>query len=267
MSNSKTITGICKLCLMHKRLERSHLLPEGVYLRLRNPKGPLVHPIVVTRKIQMATSRQVRDNLLCRQCEMRFDQLGENYALRQMNNRGDFPLLERLRVSPHISFTLNEGTYSGPKIGLETERFAYFALSVVWRSAVHTWQSPAGHLIYSAQLGSYQEPIRKYLFGTGPFPPDVTVIVTAATDARSQNIAYEPTPVLGTPNTGDAFLTCGIHFLLYLGKTNPPSLREACCFSSSRQMVFSRDLGERSQHGYNVLAATARTVGVLQNDS
>ncbi len=123
--------GICKLCLKRRALQRSHLLPEGVYLRLRNPKGPVIDPIVVTAKITMSTSKQVRDFLLCRRCEQRFDQNGEDYVLRQMNNRGKFKFLERLRVSPHPDFTLNEGTYSGSSIGLETEKLAYFALSVV----------------------------------------------------------------------------------------------------------------------------------------
>lgn len=239
-----------------------------MFLRLRNPKGRIKHPVIVTAKVAMSTSKQVRDYLLCRQCEKKFDQNGENYVLRQMNNLGTFRLLDRLRVSPKIDFSLTEGIYSGTAVGLDMEKFAYFALSIVWRTEVHTWHSVAsGHTVHSANLDVYQEPIRKYLLEESPFPANVTVLVTAATDVRSQNSAYEPTPVLGVPNTGFAFLTCGIHFLVFLGKTYPTALLDMCCFSSARQLIFSRDIDERTQHAYSVLAATTREVGILSRDS
>ena len=115
----------------------------------------------------------------------------------------------------------------------------------------------------SVALGIYQEPIRKYLLGSSAFPSDVVVLVTACTDRESQGIAYAPTPRLGTPNTAIAFLTCGIHFTVFLGPTNPASIREMCCFSSSRKMVFMRDIRHTSLHAYSKLAATSKEVGVM----
>jgi hypothetical protein len=224
--------------------------------------GPVNNPVLITAEVTMSTSKQVRDYLLCRRCEQRLNRLGENYVLRQMQHLGRFPLLERLRVSPALDFSLKEGIYSGAAIGLDTEKLAYFALSVVWRSAVHTWPAPNGHTV-SAELGSYQEPIRKYLDGESSFPADVTVLVTACTDRESQNIAYNPTRVLGTPNTAVAFLACGIHFIVFLGAPFPPAIRDMCCFSSPKQLVFSRNVKQNSLHAYSVLAATSKAVGVM----
>jgi hypothetical protein len=230
---------------------------------LRNPGGSVSNPVLVTAKVTMSTSKQVRDYLLCRLCEQRLNRLGENYVLRQMQHIGKFPLLDRLRVSPAIDFSIKEGIYAGAAVGLDIEKLAYFALSVVWRSAVHTWHSPDGHAIHSANLGAYQEPIRKYLIGKGPFPKDVTVLVTACTDSESQNSAYEPTSVLGTPNTAVAFLACGIHFTIFFGATFPPAIRNMCCFSSRQQLVFSRNIKHTTLHAYSVLAATTKEVGVM----
>jgi hypothetical protein len=180
-----------------------------------------------------------------------------------MQHFGKFPLLDRLLVSPAIDFSLKEGIYSGAAVGLDTEKLAYFALSVVWRSAVHTWRAPDRHVIHLANLGTYQEPIRKYLIGESSFPADVTVLVTACTDRESQNSAYDPTPVLVTPNTAVAFLACGIHFTVFLGATFPPAIRNMCCFSSRQQLVFSRNIKHTTLHAYSVLAATTKAVGVM----
>jgi hypothetical protein len=255
--------GNCALCLEWSDLQLSHFVSKGAYKRLRNAAGKIKDPIVVTAKFSVATSKQMVDFLLCSKCEIRFNRLGENYTLAQMNYRGNFPLLDRLRVSPSIDFTLREGIYSGPAIGIDTEKLAYFALSVAWRSAVHTWTGPKGHVPRAVNLGAHQEPIRKYLLGKAGFPVDVRVLVTACTDTHSQNVFYTPTPQLGTPNTAIAFLICGIHFSVFLGPTQPAATQELCCFSSSRQLVFSRDIRMTTLRAYAALAATTREIGAL----
>ena len=259
----KTKIGRCALCLKVRSLALSHFMPQGVYRRLRNPAGPVKDPVLVTAKVSMSTSTQVRDFLLCRECEKRFDRLGEDYVLRQMRHRGGFPLLERMRVSPMIDFSLREGIYSGPAIGIDTEKLAYFALSVIWRSTVHSWRFPDGHAVASISLRQFQEPVRRYLLGESEFPPGVAVLVTACTDRESQNVAYDPTPVRGIPNRAVAFLACGIHFTMFLGPTVPASIGEMCCFSSRRRLVFSRDIKHTTFHAYSALAATSKEVGKM----
>lgn len=59
-----------------------------------------------------------------------------------------------------------------PAIRVDT--LVYFALSVFWRAAVHTWKTPGGDV--KIELGPYEEAIRLYLLDKSKFP--VNVIVT-----------------------------------------------------------------------------------------
>ena len=56
---------------------------------------------------------------------------------------------------------------SGERIGIDADKVAYYALSVVWRAAVHRWKT-IGQQTTSVVLGSEEENIRKYLIGGGP---------------------------------------------------------------------------------------------------
>jgi len=254
--------GSCALCLNFRPLELSHFLPQGVSKRLRSPRGPVTEPILVTRQVSISTSNQLRDHLLCSSCEKLFDQRGEDYALRQMNNRGRFPLLDRLRVSPCLDFSLREGVYSGSALGIDTEKLAYFALSVVWRGAVHTWRAADGQNVRPINLGPCQETIRQHLLGRAPFPSQVAVVVNVCTDFESQVIAYYPTPRLGIPGMAYAFLACGIHFTVFTEATDP-SVRRVCCVGSAEKLIFSRNIKALTYRAYGKLAATSRPVGAL----
>lgn len=263
LMSTPTKIGPCALCFNHRELQQSHFVSKGAYKRLRNEGKEIKDPIFVTAKFSVATSLQMVDFLLCSECEKRFNRLGENYTLKQMNYRGTFPLLDRLRVYHPPDFSRAEGVYSGPAVGVDTEKLAYFALSVVWRSAVHKWEGPRGHIPDPVNLGAFQEPIRKYLLGETGFPADVRVVVTACTDWVSQSVWYTPTHRRGTPNAAIVFLICGIHFMVFLGKTNPPEIEQLCCFSSPMQPVFARDIEMTTLRAYATLAATSKAVGVL----
>jgi hypothetical protein len=67
------------------------------------------------------------------------------------------------------------------------ERFAYFALSLVWRAS-HGWPLPDGTRTTPLDLGEYAEPIRLYLLGEAPFPNHTYVALTACTDEKSRQI-------------------------------------------------------------------------------
>jgi hypothetical protein len=214
----------------------------------------------MTRETAMYTSRQMQDYVFCADCEKLFDQGGEDYAIRQMKSARGFRLLERLRVSPPVDFSINEGVYAGNRIGIDAKKLAYFALSVVYKSAVHTWPSIRGHVPDSVNLGLWQEPIRKFLLG-GPFPTDLTVLTTACTDQFSQNAMYAPTSLLGSPTPGVSYLACGIHFLILMGTPDPPAVKDLCSYKTER--IFSRDAGARTVHAYGHLHSTARMKGLL----
>jgi hypothetical protein len=259
--NSKE--GNCKLCEQFGRLQRSHFLCAGIYRRLVPDKSAIRHPVLVTPQTAMLTSVQMKDYVFCAECERRFDQGGEDYVLRQMRDNADFPLLERLNVSPPVDFSTKEGTYAGKALGIDMKKFGYFALSMVWRSTVHKWLSIRGHKPDSVELGTLREPIRLFLLDRAPFPQDVTVLVTACTDTYSQHAVYAPTKVLGSPTPGISFLACGIHFLIWMGTPNPVAISEFCCYRSERGYVFTSDASSRTIRAYAALHSTARMRGLL----
>lgn len=255
--------GICKLHLKCAELKLSHFLPAGAY-RLLVPDGSEVRqPVLMTNQVAMLTSLQMRDYVLCADCEKRFDQGGEEYTIGQMKGSRGFPLLERLRVSPAVDFSLREGVYAGKHLGIDTKKLAYFALSVAWRSAVHTWPSIRGHVPDSVDLGTFKEPIRQFLLGEAPFPEQLTILTTTCTDEYSQSAMYAPTKMIGSPTPGISFLACGIHFLILMGTTHPLGVKDLCSYKSDRGYVFSRDAGARTVHAYGQLHSTARMKGLL----
>ena len=256
-------TGICKLHRKPAVLKLSHFLPAGAYRLLVPDESDVRQPILMTNQVAMLTSLQMRDYVLCADCEKRFDQGGEDYAISQMKGSRGFPLLERLRVSPSVDFTLQEGVYAGKQLGIDTRKLSYFALSVAWRSAVHTWPSIRGHVPDSVDLGTFQEPIRQFLLGEAPFPERLTVLTTACTDEYSQHAMYAPTKMIGSPTPGISYLACGIHFMILMGETHPPGIKELCSYKSERGYVFSRDAGAKTVHAYAQLHSTARMKGLL----
>jgi hypothetical protein len=211
----------------------------------------------------------MRDALLCGECEKRLNKNGEAYVLGQMCHRERFPLLERLRVALNFELTARPGVYSGPQVGVDTKKLAYFALSVVWRAAVHKWRVPFEKELYSIDIGEFEKPIAKFLLENKDFPADVAIIVTVCTDRESQLMAFKPTVAssrapLPASSVVIGFLACGIHFWVLLGPPVPPHLKNLCCFSSKRQLIFMRDIQGYSIRARDSLAATTRLSRSLQ---
>ena len=91
--------GICKLCLQHRALIDSHLLPAALYKMSRWEGAPNPNPLLVSVRGSHQTSKQIKGYLLCHDCEQRFSKFGEKYALAQVNRKTGFRLLETLRAS------------------------------------------------------------------------------------------------------------------------------------------------------------------------
>src|ERR1035438_7986244 len=136
--------GICKLCLQKSDLLDSHFIPAAMYKRLRNASTKNLNPVIVTSKVTSSTSRQIKHHLLCSDCEDRFNKNGEMEVLKWVSDGKRFPIVELLGRSVPFSMAQDFTVYSGTTVGIDTEKFAYFALSVVWRAAVHQWDLPFG---------------------------------------------------------------------------------------------------------------------------
>src|ERR1700679_2910282 len=100
MSRHQPIFGPCRLCLEHRRLCESHLLPRGIYTRSRGVGNTA--PFIATIDGERMSQHQYKQPLLCGECEQRFNKNGEEYALGLMNSREhEFRLLEILTQSRH----------------------------------------------------------------------------------------------------------------------------------------------------------------------
>jgi len=237
--------GICKLCLQTRVLQDSHLLPKALYRMSRWEGTPNPNPMRVSARGQVQTSRQIKDFLLCGNCEQRLCANGESYTMSQVNRKEGFALLRTLESSSNkrsaAGFTFY---YETSALGIERGKLAYFALSVFWRASVHLWnrQERKAPMI---SLGKYEEPIREYLLGTKPFPSDVAVLLFVCTDYFSQNMFYEPSKGNDLDPTTWTFQVRGLNFFLSCRDGMPEQLTDACLVNGSRQMIVARSCEDK----------------------
>jgi len=247
--------GICKLCLKMKELQESHFIPRAMYKYLRTTSERNPNPVVVDRTRTATTSKQVKDYLLCTKCEDLFNKNGEKEILKWVWNGKRFPLGDRLSVAITVDTNSVNAPFSGTSLGIDTEKLAYFALSVLWRGAVHEWNMPNGGKTTLLNLGAIEELIRKYLLGTAGFPSEVVVVTTACTDPLSIQSFSLPSQVIGYPGSCFAIRALGIHFRILIGSNIPPESREICCAMSKARPIFQRDCCQKTSE------SLARIVG------
>ncbi len=249
--------GKCKVCLRTADLQNSHLMPASLYKKARIPGASNPNPTLITEKGTKQTSRQIRNHVLCRDCEQLFSKNGENYVMTQVfdGNTKKFPLLDVLRTATP--------TWGGPEFvgydlastpAIDRDRLGYFALSVFWRASVHIWRE-RGEEPVTLDLGSvYNETLRKYLLGQSAFPPDVVLLIIACTDALSQDTFYVPS--LGSKNVERtySFMAKGLNFLMIVGKQlRAPAARELCAVTGKRRLILSRSCESKVQSAYDRL--------------
>lgn len=218
----------CRLCFVEDvALQDSHLLPAGLYRRVRG--GPN-HPVLVTRTFSSSTSRQVRAHLLCSTCEQRFNSCGENWTIRNCWQReGSFPLQEGLAGATPFAEGAGTRVYLASHLPhLRVPDFVYFAASVFWRAAVHKWDVGVGTPI---PLGRYEEPLRRFLVEDGAsFPKSMSLImmVTASSDALACQMMSVPWLAGRSPVHKYTFDIPGVSFWLFVGQRIPPEIQRTC---------------------------------------
>lgn len=229
-----------------EELQDSHFIPRAMYKYLRTSSEKNPNPMVVGRTKAATTSKQVKDYLLCAKCEDLFNKNGENEILKWVWNSKSFPLGDRLSVAVPLRLDMGAPAFSGVAIGVDNEKLAYFALSLLWRAAVHEWEMPFGGKTTLLNLGATEESIRKYLLGTAGFPSEVVVVATACTDPLSIQSFSVPSQVLGYPGTCFAILALGIYFRVPIGSDIPAKIREICCAMSKALLIFQRDCSQKT---------------------
>jgi hypothetical protein len=222
--------GICTLCRKEKELLKSHYMPAALYSRhLRLTYATRIGSGVVVKE------NEIKARLLCRECETLFKLNGEDEVLKyiqpKLGKKHGFPLSNRLRLALSRDNHPEMPRYSGADLGMDMDKFAYFALSIVWRGTAHDWTLLDGTVRPRFAIGDFEPPIREYLVG-GPMPPDTAVIVVVASDDESRTVWTTPLiPNDGVPCLSFVFLIRGVFFRVMMGRHLPQGFRAACCTS------------------------------------
>jgi len=182
---------------------------------------------------------EIKAPLLCFNCEQLFSRKGESEVLRHIAGKianKPSPLLAKLE-----SLTVREEdptakSLCGSDAGLNMDMFAYFALSIAWRST-HSWPVRDEEDTSPLNLGLYEEPIRKYLAEeTKEFPSDATVIVIVCSDRVSREAWFLPTQTDDLWYHELRFLAFGVMFRVLLGKSVPSELRRESCQADGKRI-------------------------------
>jgi hypothetical protein len=258
--------GTCALCRESADLQDGHLIAKGFYKAVREPASVISNPVLVTASTTFQTSEQVSDYLLCRRCELRLAQNGEEWVLRNSPHRnGRFPMREALLRSP-IKSTIRAGeSYKEPyDSAFDLERLVYFAASVFWRASVHTWDR-VKHLMERAPLPlELNEQLRLFLLHLGAFPIDAVLLISVSASKPLPHIIFPQANKRAnlTDIIGYDFAVPGLQFRLMYG--NIPDLMKQISVAVPPHAVLLTDLVEREiKARRDELRKTSRMVGSL----
>ena len=215
----------CRLCLKARKLQKSHLLPAALYGARK--KDFEVHTVSgVTR-----TQTQMKQPLLCSECEQRFNQKGEDHVLKAIapKSKKHFPLHARMRVAFARESDPSVSRFHGPDFGLDTNQFAYFAISVIWRVAVAQWEMQDGTFTRKVDLGDYEEEMRRFLVGELALPDHMVVIVIVCSDTESRRWFFVPGEFIEAGCINFRFLARGVYFRVMLGHSIDPTFQNGSC--------------------------------------
>ena len=223
--------GICSLCLTRSQLQLSHLLPAALY---RIAAGSDGHPVVLSAGVHLKTSRQVRAHRLCKACEGRLHDCGEDWFLKHCwRDQSRFRLRDLLAASEPAAVVTEGACYAAGSIrGVDVPQLSHFALSVFWRGPLAGWRNPIGALLEPLDLGPYAKQLRQYLLGKRGIPDGIALLAFLTAWRPDLTICGStrlPTFLGRTPEFhAFKFVAAGLTFWLLTGRTIPASYRRMC---------------------------------------
>jgi hypothetical protein len=232
--------GICKMCLQPEDLIRSHLIPRAVYSLCRTADS---EPVKISTKVVMQTSRQTQDYLLCVKCDNFLSERGENWLLPKLKtwDKG-FLLHDLLAEVPPDVIEGDGAAYAAmrnPKI--DVGAITHFAIGIFWKASVHSWMKDRKEP--RIELGPYSEKLRLFLRDEAAFPEHVMLNVGICRPKIMFSNALEPYRGSSPGVRNYIFNVPGMQFVLTVGKTISPELKETCFFSNRLHPIIVTDLG------------------------
>lgn len=231
--------GQCALCLQSRRLERSHLMPAGIYRSLRNAEGPIREPVVVRDGIAVSTSAQVQTPLLCRDCEQRFSRNGESRIVRGcLKSKGMFQLRDWVQKLPLLAGRPGLEVYSIPLTEQNiASALGYFAMSIIWRHHAGRGRWPALE-IRGDGLGPFAERARQFLLQPEHWPQWAALMITIHTDGEEfHGVLLPEHKRIEGRLTMHRFLIPGMGFILSVGNNLPGWATRTCAISGPAKPI------------------------------
>jgi len=232
------IFGQCRLCLKEGPLQDSHFIPKAAY-RLVRGEGKNPHPLLAQANSAIRTSAQMRAHALCRDCEQRLHEGGEDTFFRYCYRDSEgFRLLEMLRRAPALLQSPKAAVYVVPSADEKTiEQIGYFGVSLFWKSSVQAWNDGTGPAA-SIPLGPYEERFRRFLMQEGNFPAEAAIVIEVSDESnRLIRVVGTPFTMKKATNHVHCVHICGVRFNLMVGQRMPQALKQLCAFRRSPKIV------------------------------
>ena len=211
----------CGLCGKYSILKKSHLMPKSLYKAITRTFDPHDSAPVWASESQRSvyySNSQITKRLLCGACEDRFNKHGEKYVVGKcMKNANAFELKRNLDSSSP-SIHVNGSSYFAPIDipKLNSEKFMYFAASIVWRVTAADWGNDDIANLNNALPDEFKEPLQHYLLNETTFPGNIYITVCVDDDG-------DPVPIMSLPagdiekNMHVSFFIPGIKFNVFFG--------------------------------------------------
>jgi hypothetical protein len=184
--------------------------------------------------------------------------LGETAVLKWLDNNRGFRLLEWMQRSLAVKEERGVVTFSGRDMGIDTEPFAHFALGLLWKGAVHQWNTVQGQTTSVKLNHPYEDAIRRYLLGESGLPEGVYIMVAACKDKGSRGMVFAPTLVNGANHQMFSILVRGLWFHIVVDKNAKPATKDVCCVRSEKKVLHLENCHERFLHAGRHVYKTAR---------
>jgi hypothetical protein len=230
------MNGFCKLCRRDNvDIQKSHYVPAALY-----PKNVSLEYVDRNGIVRPVTpGSDIKTYLLCVACEQRFSIRGESEVLRHVAGKivdKANPLARKLEPLAPVVDDGSLKSYCGTDAALNMDMFAYFALSIAWRST-HSWPVPGSDETRPLKLGLFTEPIRRFLAGETPqFPDHTAVTVFVCTDKMSRETWTLPAQADEVWTHDIKFLTFGVQFRVTVGRSMHPWVRRDSCHASGKMI-------------------------------
>ena len=185
-------TSICKLCLKHVDLRKSHILPEFLYKPMYDNKHRLFTYTSYDRGTERPEQKGFRESLLCQSCETKRSKW-ETYAKQVIF--GTAPVR-----------THDNGEYVAIS-GIDYEPFKLFLMSNLWMSGIAS--DPFFSMVI---LGPHEEKLRRMLYRGDPGEPkDYPCLVSGllCDNQLLTDIIVQPSPARLWSHKCYRFIYCG----------------------------------------------------------